>query len=59
VEDSTTYRDETTMKATNRVLAVQSFYEKCEYLYTITNPTEECVDNILEYDPFTYVEIVE
>jgi hypothetical protein len=59
VEDATTYRDETTMKVIGRVLTVQSFYEKCEYNYAITNPTEECVENFYKYDPFTYVEIVE
>ena len=59
VEYATTYRDETTMKVTDSVLTVQSFYKQCEYRYAIENPTEECVDNFFKYDPFTYVEIVE
>ena len=59
VSDKILYADNSEKEILSRVLDVHTMHMNCEYSYSIENPTEECVDNILEYDPFTYVEIVE
>ena len=59
VSDKIVYADSTETEILSRVLDVTTMHMNCEYSYTITSPTEECVDNFFKYDPFTYVEIVE
>ena len=59
ISDKIVYKDDSQEEIVKRTASVETLHRKCEYTYTIENPTEECVDNILEYDPFTYVEIVE
>ena len=59
VENNAYYRTNDTSEVSSRSFKVSTLHGDCEYLYTISNPTEECVDNFFKYDPFTYVEIVE
>ena len=36
---------------------VETFHEKHKYIYYVNDPTEECIKNILDYDPFTYLQV--
>ena len=59
ISDKIVYKDDSQEEIVTRSVSVETLHMNCEYFYSIENPTEECVDNILDYDPFTYVEIVE
>ncbi len=38
-------------------LEVRTFNSGHGYAYFVTNPSEECIENILDYDPFTYLQV--
>lgn len=59
VKDSILYSDSNKEEIVSRETDVSTMHMGYQYQYFIENPTEECVDNIFEYDPFTYVEIEE
>ena len=40
-----------------QTIRVSTFNSKHCYEYVIYSPTEECIKNILDYDPFTYLQV--
>lgn len=51
VSERTQYEGEELLIQT---IHVYTFYDNCEYYYSIRDPSQDCIDNILLYNPFAF-----
>ena len=57
IEEYFEYDVETGTQLLNKTITASVYHQGIGYTYSITDPTDECAKNIVEYDPFTYAEI--